>query len=210
MFCHRKIFAKMKVLQCYNVPPPRGPLLHPLEYLFNGVRPSSAAATSARSSGSDCPNTTGSPCVSAPEDGRTPLSAYSMEESETPWFRSHRTAKPVRHAFLLSALFLLLNWTTCGLAADTFQIRSPDRSVEFRLFERESRLTYAITFKRKPVIEASPLSVMLDGVDLNDNVEFGEVKRSVQRETYPWRGIHSQATNHCNGATVAASPPPPG
>src|SRR6185503_2142270 len=42
-------------------------------YDFSGVRPSSAAATSARSSGSDCPNATGSPCVAAPEDGRTPL-----------------------------------------------------------------------------------------------------------------------------------------
>ena len=41
--------------------------------VFSGVRPSSAAATSARSSGSDCPNAIGSPGVSAPEDGRTPL-----------------------------------------------------------------------------------------------------------------------------------------
>ena len=38
-------------------------------YVVSGVRPSSAAATSARSSGSDCPNLTGSPCVSAPETG---------------------------------------------------------------------------------------------------------------------------------------------
>ena len=44
-------------------------------YVFRGVRPSSAAAQSERSSGSDCPNATGPPCVSAPEDGRTPLSA---------------------------------------------------------------------------------------------------------------------------------------
>ena len=40
--------------------------------MFTGVRPSSAAAASARSSGSDFPNATGSACVSAPEDGRTP------------------------------------------------------------------------------------------------------------------------------------------
>ena len=45
-------------------------------YLYSGVRPSSAAATWACSSGSDCPNATGSPCVSAPEDGRTPLNTY--------------------------------------------------------------------------------------------------------------------------------------
>src|SRR5439155_15517151 len=56
------------------------------------VRPSSAAATSARSSGSDCPNATGSPCVSAPEDGRTPLNTYTggegvrrTGEGQEPW-----------------------------------------------------------------------------------------------------------------------------
>src|SRR6185436_12572442 len=46
-------------------------------YAFVGVRPSSAAATSACSSGSDCPNATGSPFASAPEDGRTPLNTSS-------------------------------------------------------------------------------------------------------------------------------------
>ena len=46
-------------------------------YVLSGVRPSSAAATSAGSSGSDCPNATGPPCVSAPEDGRTPPNTYS-------------------------------------------------------------------------------------------------------------------------------------
>jgi alpha-glucosidase len=71
------------------------------------------------------------------------------------------------------------------------------------LFQRESRLTYSITFRKKPVIEASRLIVMLDGVDLTDSVAFGEVKRFFQRETYPWRGVHSQATNNCNGATIS-------
>ena len=51
-----------------------GPLLH--QYLLNGARPSSAAETSARSSGSDCPNITCSRYVSASEDGRTPLNTY--------------------------------------------------------------------------------------------------------------------------------------
>src|SRR5437773_1228293 len=91
------------------------------------------------------------------------------------WFRLHRAAESVRHALLFSALFLLLNWATCGGAAVVSPIHSPDGSVEFMLFQRESRLTYSITFRNKPVIEASPLIVMVDGVDLTDGVEFGEV-----------------------------------
>jgi hypothetical protein len=55
-----------------NVPPAESSV-----HVLGGVRPSSAAATSARSSGSDCPNATGSPCVSASEDGRTPLNTFS-------------------------------------------------------------------------------------------------------------------------------------
>ena len=118
-------------------------------------------------------------------------------------FPLRHTAKSVRHAFLLSTLFVLLNWANCSRAADTFQIRSPDGSVEFRLFQPDSHLTYAITFRNKPVIEAASLTVLLDGVDLADSIEVLEVKRSVKRENYPWRGVHSQATNRCDSATVS-------
>src|SRR5439155_9777972 len=111
-------------------------------------------------------------------------------------------AKSARHAFLLSPLLLFFDWASCGRAADT-RIRSPNGSLEFRLAQRESHLTYSVTFKNKPVIEASPLGMLLDGVDLTDDVELGEVKRSAQRETYPWGGIHSQAMNHCNVAAIS-------
>ena len=112
-------------------------------------------------------------------------------------------AKSARHAFLLSPLLRFFDWASCGRAADTSRIRSPNGSVEFRLFQRESRLTYSITFRNKPVIEASPLRVLLDGVDLADSVALGDVRRSAKRETYPWRGIHSRATNHYNVAAIS-------
>ncbi len=48
--------------------------------VFSGVRPSPAAATSARSGGSLCPNATGFPCASAPEDRRTPINTHSPLE----------------------------------------------------------------------------------------------------------------------------------
>ncbi len=51
-------------------------------------------------------------------------------------------------------------------------------------------MTYAINFKNKPVIEASPLSVMLDGVDLTDSVEeYRELLRKYHiefDERYVW------------------------
>src|SRR5262245_36622170 len=104
------------------------------------------------------------------------------------------------YAFLLSALFL---FPSCGRAADTSRIRSPNGSVEFRLAQPESRLTYSVSFKDKPVIAASPFGVLLDRVDLTDGVVLGEAKRFARRETYPWHGIHSQTTNHCNVAVIS-------
>ena len=75
--------------------------------------------------------------------------------------------------------------------------------MEFRLAQPESRLTYAITFKNKPVIEASPLGALFDAVDLTDGVEVGAIKRYRVKETYPWRGVHTLATNHFNGAALS-------
>ena len=100
-------------------------------------------------------------------------------------------------------MFALLNWATSSRAAEIARIRSPNGRLEFTLAQRDSRLTYAIAFKHKPVIEASPLSVSLDGVDLADGVEARTVKRYRVKETYPWRGVHALATNRCNGATIA-------
>ena len=64
----------------------------------SGVRPSSAAATSARSSGSVCQNAAGSPCVSVPEDRRAPLNTY-MCPCRDSRFGAHVPFPPVREIF---------------------------------------------------------------------------------------------------------------
>ncbi len=69
--------------------------------VFSGVRPSSAAATSTRSSGSDFPNVTGSPCVSAPGNGRTPLNTS----------RHPMSGRPVTNNFGMVRRFLFSNRT---------------------------------------------------------------------------------------------------
>src|SRR6266536_3593855 len=58
---------------------PGGPLRPGGEDMFSGVRPSSAAATSARSNGSFRSNSPGLARVAAPGDGRTPSDAYKRE-----------------------------------------------------------------------------------------------------------------------------------
>ncbi len=116
----------------------------------------------------------------------------------------------VRNTTAQLVILIVIAWVgpravNAGLAAELCRIESPDQRVRFKAFQRDARLTFEVTFRNKAVTEASALAVMLDGVDLADSVEFGEAKRYVQRETYPWRGIHSTATNYCNGATIPLS-----
>lgn len=87
-------------------------------------------------------------------------------------------------------------------AAAPTTVLSPDQAIRFALQVQEDRLKYDVTFGNKPVIETSPLSIFVDGVDLAEGVDAGALKRYELKETYPWRGVHSKATNHCNGVTI--------
>jgi alpha-glucosidase len=90
-----------------------------------------------------------------------------------------------------------------GVAANETQVLSPAGSVQFKVFLDQTRLKYAVTFKYKSVIEPSPMQLMMDGVDLAEEVEVEKVNAYQVKETYPWRGVHSRAINHCNGVTIA-------
>lgn len=82
-------------------------------------------------------------------------------------------------------------------------IYSPDSNVQFELLLSESRLKYVVRLKSKPVIEESPMGIIVDSISLTEDVEVGKVKSYQMNETYPWRGVHSQAVNHCNGVTIS-------
>ena len=90
------------------------------------------------------------------------------------------------------------------LARDEVEVASPDGRVRFQLFWRDQpRLTYTVSFGNRPAIERSPLGMILDGVDLGQGVELGRVESYRVKERYPWRGVHSQAVNQCNGSKIS-------
>lgn len=82
-------------------------------------------------------------------------------------------------------------------------ILSPDGNVQFEVVLHEARLEYAVTSGSKPVIEESPILVAVDGVDLTEGTRVEKVDRYQIKEDYPWRGVHSRAVNHCNGAVIS-------
>jgi alpha-glucosidase len=97
--------------------------------------------------------------------------------------------------------YLLYLAATCAALADS-GIPSPDGSVQFKFFLNQGKLSYAISCRNKPVIELSPMEFPLDGVDLTQEAELGRMEPYDINETFPWRGVHSVATNHCNGIKI--------
>ncbi len=93
--------------------------------------------------------------------------------------------------------------STGPLAANDLRVSSPDGKITFQLRSAQGRLNYQVSFKNKPVIETSAMGIMIDGIDLCLDGEVGRVESYQVKEQYPWRGVHSQAINHCNGAKVS-------
>src|SRR5688572_17816824 len=87
-------------------------------------------------------------------------------------------------------------------AAEDIALASPNGQVRFRLIA-SSPLTYTVTFRAKPVLEASRIGITVDGVALAEGAEIGAIERYDVDETYAWHGAHSTAHNKCNGARIA-------
>ena len=87
-------------------------------------------------------------------------------------------------------------------AADTLTVASPDNKLRVAFSLEGGGLAYAVTFNDKPVIESSPLKVIVDEKDLTRGVELGKGESSRANEKYPWRGVHSEAVNHFNGVRI--------
>jgi alpha-glucosidase len=111
-----------------------------------------------------------------------------------------------RRVFLATALAapVLAAEFPATLQPSGVNVASPDGRVQLQLLLRDQgRLSYRVTFRQKPVIETSALGAVIDGVDLGQGVEVGKVDRYQLKEKYAWRGVHSEAINHCNGAQVS-------
>jgi alpha-glucosidase len=91
-------------------------------------------------------------------------------------------------------------------AASGVAVDSPNGAIRLRVFTDEAaRLRYEVTFNGKPVIEASPLGMSVDGQNLSEAVTLGEPARYKTDETYDWRGVHARAMDKSNGARIAVT-----
>ncbi len=83
-------------------------------------------------------------------------------------------------------------------------VKSPNEAIHFTVtVEEGGRLAYRVVFRGRPVIETSPLGIAVAGVDLGQGATLGRAESYKTNEKYPWRGVHSEAVNHSNGARIS-------
>lgn len=81
-------------------------------------------------------------------------------------------------------------------------IESPDKEIVFSLSAHQNRLYYQISYHGKTVMDSSLLGLITDHDVVNQGCVIGAVKKELIQETYPWRGVHSTAVNHCQDAKI--------
>ena len=90
------------------------------------------------------------------------------------------------------------------LAASDVNVASPDGRIQFRLsLSDKGRLQYSVNFREKPAIETSALGITVNGVNLGEGAQIGQVEPYKVNETYPWNGVKSTVVDNCNGAKIA-------
>jgi alpha-glucosidase len=86
-----------------------------------------------------------------------------------------------------------------AVAAD-LTLASPDGRVQISVSTASGGLDYSILFGGKPVIDSSPLGIVVDGVNLAAGVGILPKSQPFSvDEKYPWYGGHSTAIDRYNG-----------
>src|SRR5687767_10617755 len=79
-------------------------------------------------------------------------------------------------------------------------VRSPNGAVELHVLAGESRLRFTVMAGGVTVIEPSPMSFTIDGVDLADGATTGTRRENYAvNEEYAILGVHARAVSYCNG-----------
>jgi alpha-glucosidase len=109
-----------------------------------------------------------------------------------------------RSGFILSLGLFLAAVTNLPARQSTEALGSPDGSVALTIAtSKDGQITWTVTFDGRPVVESSPLGILVDDVDLGRGNTVGGAERYHVDEKYPWSGVKSEATNRANGMRLA-------
>jgi alpha-glucosidase len=109
----------------------------------------------------------------------------------------------VGSAIFLAGVFAFLFAAAAPAKENELIIKSPDGKIRVAVRAGE-HLSYSVTFYGQPVLGKSDLGITVDGQDLGLNAVFaGKPETRTIDETYPTRGVHTVAMNHCHAAVIA-------
>lgn len=89
---------------------------------------------------------------------------------------------PMRLVIVALIIFLLFGGEAYG--RKSIQLKSPDGKIEFSLRLEEKFPVYSITFKKKPLISNSPLSLVFDNGTFGENLKLNKPVFTTEEETY--------------------------
>ncbi len=104
---------------------------------------------------------------------------------------------------LVTAASLLLAAAPVA-AAEAITVSSPNGAVQIAISAAGGTLNYEVRFRKRPVIDTSPMGIVIDGANLGQGAVLRNADRYRRDETYPWYGVHSTAHDRANGARIAA------
>jgi alpha-glucosidase len=90
---------------------------------------------------------------------------------------------------------------TRAFAVSEAEVASPNGLIQFHIAFTNG-IRYEVDLNNKAVIEPSRMIFSLNGTDLTSNSIAGEAKTNLVDETYPCRGVHSNAVNNYSGAII--------
>jgi len=89
-----------------------------------------------------------------------------------------------------------------AVPAETVVVESPNKKVQVAVDASEGGLAYRVTLEGRPVVDRSPLGILVDGANLGHGARLARVERYSTNTRYPWRGVHAEAVDRSRGARV--------
>lgn len=103
-------------------------------------------------------------------------------------------------------LLVLVGACAAPLAAEGVSVDSPNKKVRIEVLDEGGVLRYRVSLENRPVLEASALGLVVDGVNLGaGGARLQKPERYATNETYAWRGVHAQAVDRSKGVRVAVA-----
>lgn len=87
-------------------------------------------------------------------------------------------------------------------APELTEVKSPGGFLRFRLTVENRQLFMSVSEYNSPVVEKSSILFSINGSSLTEGIKKVKESKFSINETFPFYGLHSEASNNCNGVRV--------